>query len=299
MYDYTAYGQTIQSTVELPELPTVDDASTPDVVVRREGLAPVPESVDGTGGRRIDASPDRCRLSYDSIGTFLVEDGDRILFDPASPAVVEQKVLRRLVENEMLGLILHQRGLLVLHASAVSVDGDAAVFLGPRGAGKSTTAAAFHTQGHTVLEDDVVGIRFDRDRPTVVPGVPQLRLLPDAAEALGVEDTVTYDDDGGSEKGYRQLRSVPEEAPLAACYVLQEGDRLSVDALPEREQLFELIARTYARGLLADTETTPDHFEQCSTVVETAPFLRLRRPNDHGRLPDLVERVADDLRSRD
>jgi len=77
----------------------------------------------------------------------------------------------------------------VLHASAVSIDGKAAIFLGPRGAGKSTTtAAAFGAEGYSVLEDDVVAIRFDEGVLTVVPGVPQLRLKSDAAAALGVED---------------------------------------------------------------------------------------------------------------
>lgn len=70
--------------------------------------------------------------------------------------VTEQReFFRQLIQNELLGLILYQRDHLVLRASAVSVDGAAAIFIGQRGVGKSTTAAAFDREGYAVLEDDV------------------------------------------------------------------------------------------------------------------------------------------------
>src|SRR5579862_2093768 len=42
----------------------------------------------------------------------------------------------------VLGLLLRLRGVVCLHASAVSLGGRAVAFAGPAGAGKSTTAAA-------------------------------------------------------------------------------------------------------------------------------------------------------------
>src|SRR5439155_24208272 len=43
----------------------------------------------------------------------------------------------------VLGFVLRLRGITCLHASAISVGDRAVVLLGPAGAGKSTTAAAF------------------------------------------------------------------------------------------------------------------------------------------------------------
>ncbi len=299
MKAYSAYGLTIQSAVELPELPALDRTDvTPDVVFRKGNVERVPDSVEGNT-RRIQASPGRCHLTYDSIGSFLVTDGEEVRFDPKSPETVQKKVVRRLFENEMMALLLHQRGLLVLHGSAVVIDGNAVVFLGPRGAGKSTTAAAFHQQGYSMLEDDVVGIRFDGDTPTVLPGVPQLRLKPDAVDALNVDGTTRYPDDGGSGKRYQQLADVPDPAPLAGCYILQEGESFALETLAGSEPLFQLVASTYVRGLLSDTEATATHFKQCSRVFETTPFQRLQRPDDHSKLPTLIEMVADDLRSNE
>lgn len=296
MNQYEAYGMGIQSVFEQPELPS-SDVKTTDVVVRIGDVEPVPEWVEGEGGRRIQAAGDVCRLSYEGIGSFRVEGGAEVVFDPASETIATTKLFRRLIQNEMMGILCHQRGLLVLHASAVAVEGKAAIFLGPRRAGKSTTAAAFHTRGHSLIEDDVVGIRFDEEGPVVVPGVPQLRLRPDAADALDVATTPPPETDDGSGKRYERVDSVPEPVPLAGCYLLDESDQLGLETVPAREQLFELIAKTYVGGLLEDTDTTTDHFEQCSTVVETTPFRKLTRPKTHDMLPAIVELVAKDLRS--
>lgn len=295
---YTAYDLTIRSAFELPELPAIEgDEGDADVEFSRGEVDPVPDSVEAFGGRRVAATAEACRLTYDSVGSFLVEAGERVVCDPLSEETTERDAFRRLLENEMLGLLLYQRDHLVLHASAVSVDGRAAVFLGPRGAGKSTTAAAFRTSGHPMLEDDVVGIRFTDGVPTVVPGVPQLRLKPDAAAALGVTETSTPAPDSWYEKRYLQVDEIPDPTPLGRCYLLRDGDRIALEELSGRDGVLELISRTHARGLLSETDRSPAHFDHCSRVAEAAPFRVLKRPRDHELLPSLVEAVVDDMRT--
>lgn len=272
------------------------DGDDYDVDITRGTITPVPDSVDGVGGRRIQADPDEVRLTYDSIGSFLVKTGSRIVCDPVSEAAERREFFRRLIENELLGLVLHQRDHLVLHASAVSVDGMGVMFLGPRGAGKSTTAAAFDAAGYAVLEDDVVAIRFDESGPTVVPGVPQLRLESDAATALGFQDTTTPSEESWYEKQMLPIDDVPEPAPLTRCYVLTEGDKLGIHEPAGSEQLLSLVTQRYAQGLVADSDRSGIHMEQCSRVVERAGVSVLIRSLNHELLPELVELVADDIK---
>jgi len=297
MYTYSVYGLVVRSEFELPELPTVEaDPANADVSFRRADVDPVPESVEGKGGRRIQASPGRCRLSYESYGSFLVEDGEQVFFDPHSEDVLDMKVTRRLFENEMLGVALYQRGRLVLHASAVSIDGRAAVFLGPRGVGKSTTAAAFHAAGHRILEDDIVSVRFEDESPLVDPGVPEMRLKPDAVDELGVDGATDHPDDGGSGKLYSQFDAVSRPAQVAGCYLLRTDDSVSLDTVPDRGQLFKLVESTYTQGLLSDTRQTETHFQQCVSVVETTPFRFLSRPENLEELSSVVDTVVRDLK---
>jgi len=296
MNSYSAYDLRLRSVFELPELAGIyaeeDDC---DVNITQDEVEPVPESVDGVGGRRIQADRDGIRLTYDSIGSFLVDAGTRIVCDPRSEAAEQREFFRRLIENELLGLVLHQRGHLVLHASAVSIDGRGVMFLGPRGAGKSTTAAAFDAAGYSVLEDDVVAIRFDESGPTVVPGVPQLRLESDAATALGLRDTATPSEESWYEKQMLPIDDVPEPVPLTRCYVLTEGDKLEIDEPSGSEQLLSLVTQRYAQGIVADSDRSDSHMEQCSRVVERAGVRVLTRSLNHELLPDLVDLVTDDI----
>ena len=158
MENYIAYGLEIESVFTLPELRPGQSDGEPDIVIESASLTPVDTEADADGERQVDVGPDRCRISYDGVGTFLVENGDRILVDPLSPEIPSTKVFRRLLEGQILGVCCHQRDLLVLHGSAVQIDGGAVVFLGPTGAGKSTTAAAFYGEGYPLLDDDIVVI---------------------------------------------------------------------------------------------------------------------------------------------
>lgn len=300
MYTYAAYGLTIESTFELPELPTQPEViGEPDVVFRRGDVEPVEQSVDPTDGRRVTADESECRLTYDAFGSFRVTDGRRVVYDPKSPDVVGTKVVRRLFENEMLGVALHQRGRLVLHASAVAVNGQAAIFLGPRGVGKSTTAAAFHQAGYPILEDDIVSIRFDEETPIVDPGIPEMRLEPDAVDGLRIEGTESHSQDGGSQKRYQQFDSVPDPAPLGGCYVLDDGESVCFSDIPEQGALFNLVDHTYTQGLLPDTHQTAVHFQQCTDIAAEIPFQLLERPKDHDTLSSVIDAVVRDLRPRE
>ncbi|NGM70329.1 hypothetical protein G6M89_15145 [Natronolimnobius sp. AArcel1] len=298
MYRYAAYGLEIKSSIRLPEFPQSDGAaSAVDAVFRRETLEPVSESVPGVGRRRIAAEPGRCRFSYDGIGSFLVENGDQITFDLAvdpTPEEIPRKVVRRLFANELISMLVHQRGELVLHASAVAVGDEAAIFLGPKGAGKSTTAVAFHEQGYPVLEDDLVGIRFDdTGQPLVVPGIPQVRLLPDAIDGLSLEGTSHPESDGETEKRYKTVDTVREPKPLTQCYFLETGPEIVFEAVEPQDRVVRLIAQTYTGGLLAETETVTDNFERCTTVGTTASFATLSRPADHAQLPAVVDAIVE------
>lgn len=299
MYTYTAYDLQLRSVFKLPELPAVEDNNNArDVEIIRGTVEPVPDSVKGTGGRRVLATPEAVRLTYESVGSFRVEDGTRITCDPLDKTASQREFFRRLIENELLGLILYQRDHLVLHASAVSVNGKAAMFIGPRGAGKSTTAAAFGAQGYSVLEDDIVAIRFNEGAPTVLPGVPQLRLKSDAAAAIGVKETTTPSEESWYDKHMLSIGEIPEPAPLAGCYILSESDVCSLKCVNGSDQILNLISRTQARGLLDDTGRSSTHLDQCAQVSEMVPFRLLERPRNHDLLPSVVEMVVEDLTTR-
>lgn len=295
LISYSVYGLTISSDLELPELWVDQSGAPPDVAVRQATLDPIPGSGTDPNVQRIEADPDRCRITYESLGTFLVESGERILYDPYVSGKEDKKIFRRLLENQAMTVLLLQRGLLVLHASAASVDGKAVVFLGSQTAGKSTMTAAFHQAGYPMVADDVVAIRVDGGVPTVVPGVPQIRLCTDSIEGLGVENTIRYEHDWGPEKAYQPIDDQSAAVPLGGIYTLQEDESISITDLKGSVAFLQLVTNTYAQGLLSDTNATTDHFEQCTAVLEQTPTRQLHRPKKFDRLPEVFDLIAKEM----
>jgi hypothetical protein len=292
---YLIYGLRLESQFDLPELAASEEDAPADITIRRGSLEPVSKPESGSEKRRIESEPARCRLTYDSIGTFLVENGDTLVCDPDGEEMIDKKIFRRIVENQILAVALLQRGLLVLHGSAVVVNGRAAIFIGPRTAGKSTTAAAFYEEGYPVLGDDVIAIDFDGEFPKVVPGVPQIRLSPDAIDGLEIKETTRPVGDWGPDKRYRDVEHVDAGVPLGSVYVLRDGDRFECVEFEGQTPFFQLTAHTYAQGLLSESAMTATHFEQCATVLETAPVRLLRRIRNLDALPELVALVEADM----
>src|SRR3569623_1241995 len=142
MYLYSGFALKINSEVELPELSPASGQA--DVTIRLGGV------------RRTEslASIDDERAYPRDIGAFHIRNGREIIADLLPHA--DAGAVRTLLAGRLMGYLLRQRGYLALHASAIALHGRAARFLGESGAGKSTTAAAFHARrGCQVLADDV------------------------------------------------------------------------------------------------------------------------------------------------
>ena len=272
----------------MPGFPAADGAGEP-VTVRFGAVAEQEEPLAVEGGALI--------LSVDGVGRYRIDRGREILVDPA-PGVSERN-LRVYLLGSAMGALLHQRGLIPLHANAIAFDGRAVAFLGHSGAGKSTLAAWFAARGHQVLCDDVCAIRFDEAGAALaLPGVPRLRLWEDALTRSGRAASDYERSFDGQEKydvpvaGARPDRPLP----LAACYLLAgapseprdpagSGDGAeSVEPGPEgitrltgRDAVEALVANTYRGSFLRKLGGTERHLRQCLALARNVPVYRARR----------------------
>lgn len=292
MFSYVAYGLGIRSTLPLPEL-VVDEVAA-DVTIR---LGTVDRSLSKASvtGSCLWATAQEACFFWAEVGTFLVRGGCEIVIDPAPG--VEEQVVRLFLLGSALGVLLYQRGLLVLHANAVSVDGGAVAFLGGPGWGKSTVAAAFYARGGGIVADDVTAVRVEGGIPTVVPGFPQLKLWPEVAVFLGDDVETLPRLRPQLEKRARRVtdRFSPDCLPLRRIYVLSEGMPHKIEPLRPGEALVELLRHSYAVRLLEITGTASAHFVQCAHLANRVPVCRLRRQRSLAALPDLARLVEEDL----
>lgn len=110
-----------------------------------------------------------------SIGTCCVGPGARevVVFPEAD---VEDNLLGLWLAGQVSVFILNQLGVPTLHASAAATKDGAVAFLGPKGRGKSTMAAAFMRRGATIITDDVLPLRVDDQGVLALPSLPIMKL---------------------------------------------------------------------------------------------------------------------------
>jgi hypothetical protein len=290
MFSYVAYGLQIASALRLPELPEGEGA--PDVVIHLGRLDP-PAGVPDDPARAAWADARTVHFYLPGIGTFLVRDGREIIVDPAPGA--SPQLLRLVILEPASALLLHQRGFLVLHASAVALGGAAVGFLGAPGQGKSTTAAALVARGHPLLADDVLVVRTDTAAPVVHPGYPQLKLWPETALTIGEAPEGLFELHPLIHKRLRRAAEGFSSAPLPlrALYLLADGPVFAREPVRTREALIELVRNSYCARLLK-TGGALEHFRQCASLAERGAVHRLLRPRDLSALPALVRLLEQD-----
>lgn len=296
MHKYTAYSLGICSALPLPELQPAD--LEVDVVIQIGKLDASPLNTDTASDFQITFQ--EAYLFWKEVGTFLVRDGKEIIVDPLPG--VEEQIVRLPLLGAVLAVLLHQRGFLVLHASAVAINGGVVAFIGEKGWGKSTMAATLYARGHELMADDVVALDFGSTNPRVFPGFPQLKLWPEAASTLGDDPRTLPQIHSRVEKRARRAtdRFAQEALPLRRIYVLAGGPNPAIKVLQPQDAILQLISNSYmarfGKQLLQGVGACL-HLRQCTSLIKDVPIYRLERPHSLPLLPTIAQIVEEDLAS--
>ncbi|MBI1801547.1 MAG: hypothetical protein HY259_07150 [Chloroflexi bacterium] len=297
MYIYRAYQFLIHADFPIPEFPQVNETGDPDVVIRRGA---VPTALENAAGKGVlyQTTANQFLLNMNDLARYLVQNGAEIVVEPApnSPA----SDVRVFLLGSCLGALLHQRGILVLHAGALYTERGAVLFTGPSGIGKSTLLGELLRRGYKMMVDDVCGVMLDASgRPTVLPGYPRTRLWSDAAQKLEQDITTLERTRPAMEKYERQL---PEQywdqpAPLRRIYLLNTSnkDELFLTAEPRMDTFSIVLRNTYRQQFLDGLEMRAPHFSLVSAVAKQTTVTRVTRPSHPFRLTELADLIEQDL----
>jgi hypothetical protein len=272
---YRLFGLNLRSQIDLAGVAPAIEAEAADVEVV---LGNVPSGDYPPG---YSATPGGTMLTVAKVGRYLIREGREIVIEPAEGA--SERNLRLFLLGSAIGALLHQRGLLPLHANAINLGGRAVAFSGHSGAGKSTIAAWFHDRGYPILADDVCVIGFDEaGRALAYPGIPRLRLWREALEASG-RDAGAYDRSFDEMDKYDvPTASDPknEPLPLEAIYLLrraEEDGAAAIERLTGVDAVDTLISNTYRGGYLRTIGRTAEHLAACLRIVRAVPVFRAKR----------------------
>jgi len=295
-YCYYAYGLTIKAELPLPELERREGQE--DVLIR---YGNVPQSIEDAVVRmvRFEAAPDHFLLKVDGIARYYVREGKEIIIEPACGAREED--IRLFLLGSVFAALMHQRQILVMHGSAIGVNGKGVIFTGVSGVGKSTLAAALFQKGYHILTDDVCAVKaLGSETPQIIPAFPRLKLWADAAEKLGTDiGSLPRIREKLDKYGLKVEKSFQQQPlPLKSIYILSNRDQegVSITPLAKLNKLEALIKNTYRFRFLEGQGGKPLHFQQCVEVAKAAKIYQVVRPKGGFYLDELVSVLEKELR---
>ncbi len=289
MHNYEAYGLAIRSSIPLDEF-AVGGAEKAEVLVTFGPEMPAWVSTVRGDHNYIRVGRDESHFWFAGVGAFVVKDGSQVIVTPEKN--LDESCLRLYIQGMMMAMILHQRGLCVLHSSVIEVHGSALAFLGRVGAGKSSIAAALYSRGHRVLTDDNAAIDFSSGIPMVVPSYPSVKLFPAIASSLGFHNGSLTALHSSSAKvaGAVPDGFVEKPLPLRGLFFLGRESDAGITRLTQLHQtVMELVVNSVPTrwGHPGDAR----HLQQCGWIATQVPAFTLRTFPDLASLPLLAETV--------
>ncbi|MGH7456282.1 MAG: hypothetical protein ACRENG_33330 [bacterium] len=304
MFHYRAYGLNITSEFHLPELPTGGNGD--DLCIRSGNVTLPPLQATSIKRQGIEAyfggATMEAYLRWPDVGRFLAREG-RELIVAAGPAGAGNKQLLNLyILSEALGMILCQRGVFLLHASAVKLGEQVILFAGLPGAGKSTLAAAFAQQGGVGLCDDMVAITFEaRRQPVVWPGFPQIKIWPPTIEGLGyTASSLPPLFEGSRKRVISKADNFPQAPlPLTHIFFLETAEAYNLRRMNDAEALFALVRFFPCPSDMLQGRFLRQHFQQCNQLLRSVEVWKLESPKNFKVLSKMIGMIEEQIRPRE
>lgn len=241
------------------------------------------------------------RFCYADRTEFLLDqNGTRIWARWLEPLTLEDTTTYLL--GPIMGFVLLLRGLICLHASAIAIGDEAIALVGPAGAGKSTTAAAFADRGFNILAEDVLTLDDREDRFLVRPAYPCIRLWPASVKALYGKENHLPKLTPNWDKCYLDLTEQFQREPLPLAAIYELGERSDeprapfVEPVGQTAGLMSLITNAYATKLM-DKQMRARQFDLLTRVLNNVPLRRLTPHRDPARIPELCNSILNDFES--
>jgi hypothetical protein len=299
MYNYWAYGLTIQSEIEFPEFLPYEFEKT-DLSIRVGVVPDMLVGEDVVQKVNVSMSPNEYLLRFLNIANYYAANGNEVIIQPLPGA--DLKSVRLFVLSNVMAAILHQRDLVSLHASGIIHNDELVLFCGKSGAGKSTLVTALQQKGYKIFTDDVCVLKQSVDgRVYGESSYPMTKLWQDSFERLGLPM---------AEPGLMIRPEMPKYAlffhekfeitgkVVKQIFVLDSDkhqDELKVYPLSSMGAFAELQQNTYRLGQINAMKKRNRHFKTISALTQYTEVYKSIRPKNENSLASLIAAIESRL----
>ncbi len=293
-YSYIVYGLKIKSDIEIKEFMKNEYENNDIEIV----LGQVPQEIKDmmAEGRRSYYSKTKVWFHIDNIATYYITDGKTVLVEPCE--YNDDTLLRVYLMCSCLGFIMLQREQVAIHGGVINIDGNAVIFTGDRGAGKSTLTTALRNKGYHFISDDVAATYFDKV-PYVYPGFPYQKLCDDAMDTLGYEreGLSTIVGDGKVKYIVPAFDSFYDRpAPLTSIVKLNVGDvdKVTIEVVKGHEKLNLIMKNVYRQEFLGFMGGMSSVFiKKCIDIAKYITCYKVTRPKEGFTVNEQINIIED------
>jgi hypothetical protein len=236
-------------------------------------------------------------LSIPHIARFLaLPEKNGIIIEKAQ-AEISIHVLNTWLLGTVMAYILQYHGYLVLHGSAVSINGSSVILSGQSGAGKSTLASALLNQGYPFITDDLVVIKKNTNgQYCIIPGPTQLKLWRDAASHLDHDIEHAQPVNLKTDKyaiPVTHYCDIPM-IPIAAFYELNIdhlATTFSCEQLSDTLSLRTIMHNAYRYFMLKPLGKLQSFLNDCGQLTQQIAVNKIIRRPDLSELSQIIQRI--------
>jgi hypothetical protein len=296
MYFYQAFNLIIESEIAIPSFITVKEQKSDIKIILGKVEIPTIHEISNiarhgltaTYGEYNSGSSD-CFMGWGNKLNVRATEGKTITLDILDPHFVN--IAHLFAESEAIGMALFQKGYLLIHASAITLDnGKGIVIMGEPGMGKSTTCAAFVKDGCTLITDDLVAIKVEEGIPYLVPSYPQLKIWGASVKGLTYEKpSLRRLVEGIDKYAYRHHPNFTQElVPIQAMYELYENLDEEVKIEYIHIPMRMICHMALPKQLLAKNNELKKYFERCLAIAPSFEFYKKPKMRSFEELKNFV-----------
>ena len=292
---YHAFGQTIQSDIELPMLLAAKKYAKTTLRIRKDKI-----DQKGLQSPRIvqlhyQSSPGNLWLHIPGVGLFLISNGNEIRYQAEKTA--DEKTLGLFLSGTCMAALFHQRGMTALHAMAVKLNEEAVVFASASGEGKSLLAAAMHKKDYKIITDDLCVID---DKGKIQPGYPALKIWRDCFGLLEIKPDELERVRPQVEKYWYRLNKgyCAEPLPVKSIYILHtwNKDAPEIKPITGMNKLIPLQAQIYRLQYLQGLGLMESSMSSLMKLAGKIKLCRFTRPQNY-KMEKWIELIETDFNS--
>lgn len=219
-------------------------------------------------------------LNVNNVAQYSSQQGQKVNVVPYEGA--DEDSIRLFLNGSVLGAVMHQKGILPFHGSAIEYEGKGIIICGQSGVGKSSVTEAFCQNGARFINDDITPVRISKAVTSIIPIKTRIKLWDDSLKKLKIKNDGFEKIRPGLEKFYLPVEEAfSAERQLNHIVILgkHNSDGFEVNELDGmakfnalRKQIYR---KTYLKGM---PETAKLYFKQIFQLAGAIRVTQVIRP---------------------